>query len=175
MSRHSHAQTSNLAKYMLAYIVILCYACVIDIHVSMSSMCIYTYIFIIFPQSNKASFTIEDFHNFHTYTYKHVDNFLSQSKKEFKLFDCNDAHLLQTHFVAAQQQMLLQRTNVYIKRSHHLSEMIPCAMDAAMRASNSSTGLPPPKRECVPIMKASICGCQKSVMKERHKQILPFP
>ncbi len=43
--------------------------------------------------------------------------------------------------------------------TYHLSGMMLCAMDAAMRSSNSCTGLPAPRRECVPIMKASTNGC----------------
>jgi hypothetical protein len=55
--------------------------------------------------------------------------------------------------------------------TYHLSGMMLCAMDAAMRSSNSCTGLPAPRRECVPIMKASTNGCSKQQDSEEGKTV----
>ena len=51
--------------------------------------------------------------------------------------------------------------------AHHLSAMMMSAIDAATKASNSSTGLSAPKRECVPIIKARTKSCTQG--REKHK------
>jgi hypothetical protein len=53
----------------------------------------------------------------------------------------------------------LQHVAQQCVRAYQLSAMRLCAMDAAIRSSNSRKGLPAPRRECVPIIKASTNGC----------------
>ena len=52
--------------------------------------------------------------------------------------------------------------------AYQQSGMMLCAMDAAMRGSSSSTGLPAPKRECVPIMKATTNSCARKSAIEQN-------
>jgi hypothetical protein len=44
-------------------------------------------------------------------------------------------------------------------------------MDAEMESSRTSTGLPAPRRECVPIMKASTNGCSRQQDSEEGKTV----
>jgi hypothetical protein len=47
------------------------------------------------------------------------------------------------------------QSDMFMKRTHHLSGMMLFAIASTKRASNNSTGLSAPKRGCMPIMKAS--------------------
>jgi hypothetical protein len=50
--------------------------------------------------------------------------------------------------------------------------MVFFAINAGIESSNSRTGLPAPRRECVPIMKASNIGCKKKTESEEGNKCL---